>query len=72
MRSAGRWPRPATGGRVLDLAHDLEVKLPGTKAALRTGVLRQAKADIIARATSSWTRTKPGRPRTWCWAGPGG
>ncbi len=37
---------------VLGLAHDLEVKLPGTKAAFRDGVLRQAKVAIIARATA--------------------
>ena len=33
------------------LARDLELKLPGTKAALREGDLDQHKADIIARAT---------------------
>src|SRR5947207_10467829 len=37
---------------VLDLAHDLEVKLPGTRAAFRDGVLRQSKVAIIARATA--------------------
>ena len=36
---------------MLDLAHSLEVKLPGTREAFRTGVLRQSKAEIIARAT---------------------
>ena len=36
---------------MLDLAHALEVKLPGTKEAFRTGVLRRSKAEIIARAT---------------------
>ena len=35
---------------LLDLAHDLEVKLPGTKAAFRDGMLRASKAEIIARA----------------------
>jgi hypothetical protein len=35
---------------VLDLAHDLEVKLPGTRAAFRDGVLRQSKVAIIVRA----------------------
>jgi hypothetical protein len=39
--------------RVLDLAHDLEVKLPGTKAAFRAGTLRHSKAEIIARATAN-------------------
>ena len=37
---------------MLDLAHDLEVKLPGTKAAFRDGILRQSKVAIIARATA--------------------
>ena len=36
---------------MLDLAHALEVKLPGTKEAFRTGVLRQSKVEIIVRAT---------------------
>ncbi len=38
---------------ILGLAHDLEVKLPGTRAAFRAGVLRQSKAEIIARATAN-------------------
>jgi len=37
---------------VLGLAYDLEVKLPGTKAAFYDGVLRQSKVAIIARATA--------------------
>ena len=37
---------------LLDLAHDLEVKLPGTRAAFRDGTLRASKAEIIARATA--------------------
>jgi hypothetical protein len=37
---------------MLDLAHDLEVKLPGTAAAFRDGILRQSKVAIIARATA--------------------
>jgi hypothetical protein len=36
---------------MLDLTHALEVKLPGTREAFRTGVLRRSKAEIIARAT---------------------
>ena len=35
---------------LLDRAHDLEVKLPGTRAAFRDGILRESKAEIIARA----------------------
>jgi hypothetical protein len=37
---------------LLDLAHDLEVKLPGTKAAFRDGIIGREKAEIIARATA--------------------
>jgi Domain of unknown function (DUF222) len=36
---------------MLDLAYALEVRLPGTKEAFRTGVLRRSKVEIIARAT---------------------
>ncbi len=36
---------------MLDLAYALEVRLPGTREAFRTGVLRRSKAEIIARAT---------------------
>jgi Domain of unknown function (DUF222) len=35
---------------LLDAAHDLQVKLPGTMAVFRSGVLRQDKVEIIARA----------------------
>ena len=41
-----------TAETMLDLARDLEVKLPGTKAAFRAGTLRHAKAQIIAWATA--------------------
>ena len=37
---------------LLDLARDLEVKLPGTKAAFRDGTLRASKVEIIARAAA--------------------
>src|SRR5215475_9999549 len=37
---------------MLDLAHDLEVKLPGTRTAFRDGILRQSKVAIIVRATA--------------------
>jgi Domain of unknown function (DUF222) len=37
---------------MLDLAHDLEIKLPGTRAAFRDGILRQSKVAIIVRATA--------------------
>jgi hypothetical protein len=35
---------------ILELAHDLEIKLPGTRAAFRDGILRAGKARIIADA----------------------
>jgi hypothetical protein len=37
---------------LLELARDLEVKLPGTKAAFRDGTLRASKVEIIARAAA--------------------
>ena len=40
---------------ILSLAHDLEVKLPGTRAAFRAGVLRQSKVEILARGTANLT-----------------
>ena len=38
---------------MLDLAQTLTVKLPGTYAAFRAGVLRQSKVEIIARAVAA-------------------
>jgi hypothetical protein len=46
-----RWQAEA----MLSLAHDLETKLPGTKAAFRAGMLRQSKVQIIANGTVSLT-----------------
>jgi hypothetical protein len=46
--AVSRWDADA----MLALAHDLEVKLPGTKAAFAGGVVSQEKAGIIARATA--------------------
>jgi hypothetical protein len=43
--------RPVADG-VLSLAHDLEVKLPGTRALFRAGLLRHSKVQIIARETA--------------------
>jgi hypothetical protein len=37
---------------MLSLAHELEVNLPGTKAAFRAGILNQRKAAVIASATA--------------------
>src|SRR4029077_4620978 len=39
-----------TADAMLGLAYDLEVKLPGTAAAFRDGILRQSKVALIARA----------------------
>jgi hypothetical protein len=41
-----------TADGVLSLAHDLEVKLPGTRAMFRDGLLRHSKVAIIGRATA--------------------
>jgi hypothetical protein len=38
---------------MLDLAHTLATKLPGTYAAFRTGILPESKAAIIARAVTN-------------------
>ena len=38
--------------QLLEVAEALEVKLPGTKAALRDGIITEAKAGIIARAVA--------------------
>ena len=38
---------------MLELARDLEVKLPGTKAAFRAGTLRLSKVQVIAWATAA-------------------
>jgi hypothetical protein len=43
--------RPVADG-VLSLAHDLEVKLPATRAMFRDGLLRHSKVAIIARQTA--------------------
>jgi len=46
--AVARWDADA----MLDLAHDLEVKLPGTKAAFLAGIITGEKAGIIARAAA--------------------
>ncbi len=51
LRQALAETRGAAEG-MLDLAWHLEVNLPGTRAAFRSGVLRESKAAIIARATA--------------------
>ena len=52
-------PRPPPPG-LLDLTWDLEVKLPGTRAAFRDGTLRASKARIIADAART---LDPGQAR---------
>jgi hypothetical protein len=42
----------AAAGDMLSLAQELEVNLPGTKAAFRAGIVGQRKAAIIASATA--------------------
>jgi hypothetical protein len=42
----------AEAGDVVSLTHELEVNLPGTKAAFRSGILNRRKAMIIASATA--------------------
>jgi len=51
------WPRcwgesRAAAEDMASLAHELEVNLPGTRAAFRAGILGQRKAAIIASATA--------------------
>jgi hypothetical protein len=46
--AVARWDADA----MLDLAHDLEVRLPGTRAAFLDGIITREKAGIIARATA--------------------
>jgi hypothetical protein len=66
--AVSRWDADA----MLGLAHDLEVKLPGTRAAFRDGIVSQEKAELIARATAVLNPPRPGPPRRWCWGGRGG
>ena len=68
MLGESRW----AADNLLEVADALEVKLPGTKAAFRDGIISEAKAGIIARATAALDPDEARRPRPWCWAGPGG
>lgn len=43
---------PGDAERTLGLALELEVYLPGTRAAFRSGILSRRKAMIIAEATA--------------------
>ena len=62
--------RPVADG-VLSLAHDLEVKLPGTRACSGTASCATPRCRSSPARPCCWTRTKPARPRRWSWAGPG-
>jgi Domain of unknown function (DUF222) len=42
----------AAAGDIVSLAQELEINLPGTKAAFRAGILSRRKAMIIAEATA--------------------
>ena len=67
--AVSRWDADA----MLALAHDLEVKLPGTKAAFLDGILyARTKPRSSPGPSPCWTRLRRGRRRRWCWAGPGG
>ncbi len=41
----------AAAGDIVSLAQELEINLPGTRAAFRSGILSRRKAMIIAEAT---------------------
>jgi hypothetical protein len=57
---------------MLQLARDLEVRLPGTRAAFGSGVQRHSKVEIIARATAHLDPAQARAAERWCWTGPGG
>jgi len=57
---------------MLDLAITLAVKLPGTRAAFRSGILRQSKVEIIAHGSPTSPPKRPAPLRRWSWTGPGG
>ena len=61
----------AAAGDIVSLAQELEVNLPGTRAAFRAGILSRRKALIIAAATVVLDPRRPGPLRRRCWAGPG-
>ena len=59
-------------GALLDLAHSLGTRLPGTKAALLDGTISRYKAETIAGATVLLDADEAAPPRPRCWTGPGG
>jgi len=56
-------------GDLIDLAQDLETRLPGTAAALLDGTITRYKAGIIGRATAGSMTPRPAPPRTRSWTG---
>ena len=62
---------PGDAERMLDLAYDLEVSLPGTKAAIRAEIVNRDKAAIIAAATAV-LNPEEARAAEGHGAGPGG
>ena len=57
---------------LLGLAHDLEVKLPGTKAAFRDGILSAPGPGSSPGPPRSLTRPRLAGPRRWCSTGRAG
>ena len=57
---------------MLGLAHDLEVKLPGTKATFLYGIVNHEKAEIIARAVAVLGPPRPAPPKRLSWTAPDG
>jgi hypothetical protein len=56
---------------ILSLAYALEVSLPGTKAAFRSGVVSQRKAMVLCEATALLDPAEARAAEAWCWAGRG-
>ena len=57
---------------LLDLAHDLTVKLPGPWRCSGTGSSPGTRRRSSSTPPSSWTPRRPGPRRRWCWTGRGG
>ena len=70
-----RWALAETRGEadaMLDLAHALEVKLPGTRARSGPGCCATRRSRSSPGPPRSWIRVRRGRRRRWCWGGRGG
>ena len=57
---------------MLGLAHDLEVKLPGTRRRSGTGSCGSPRWRSSPGRPRCWIRPRRGRPSRKCWTGPGG